>query len=550
MEDHAVTEPASPAAPPAWVTKRDGRLVPFEADKISRALFAATEELGQPDAFLARELTDSVVHFLTAEADAIPTTVQVADLVVKIVRELGQPALAAAFANGLRKRRPRALQADADVPETAPLAVHFSAADPLPAVLDDCVRQYTLQRVFARDLVAAHRDGLLTLGGLDAPFELAGCVLAPPADLAQGLVETIEDARSLTGKVLAIDGTENLLAEIPDETARWARELGIGLRATGFAAVVNLNAGSPPPWADDLAEGPLFAARRAADQRLPALADALLERLLQPGPTRDRLRIDWHLADRDFQAGSEERLLRVARRVVAAEPLALVFDRPRRPVALAEGIDRQHTGVLLGVRVHLPRLLAQPGVNGDAERFLHKLGSLARLALSAAVQKRDFLRRHRPALSRGFLLDRARLVVTPEGLCEGVRALAGRDLASGGPALEFARRVLQRLRDVLRHDGLACRIIPCLDAAPGLHAPEAEGEETATVKQQLRAAGSLHAVAEGGTVGIALPEERPPSAEQVADWLRWAWQQTDVGRVRFLRAAPTQEQLTVPWPEP
>ena len=86
-------------APPAWVHKRDGRQEPFDADKISRALFAASESLQRPDAFLARELTDGVVHFLTEETDdAAPTTIQIAELVVKVVRELGQPALAAAFA--------------------------------------------------------------------------------------------------------------------------------------------------------------------------------------------------------------------------------------------------------------------------------------------------------------------------------------------------------------------------------------------------------------------------------------------------------------------
>ena len=46
-------------APPAWVYKRDGRLVPFEPDKISRALFATSESLGRPDAFLARELAEN-----------------------------------------------------------------------------------------------------------------------------------------------------------------------------------------------------------------------------------------------------------------------------------------------------------------------------------------------------------------------------------------------------------------------------------------------------------------------------------------------------------
>ena len=86
---------------PAWVRKRDGTIVAFEPDKISRALFAASESLGQPDAFLARELADGVVHFLAAELDdATPSTQRIAEVVVKVVRELGQPAIAQAFADG------------------------------------------------------------------------------------------------------------------------------------------------------------------------------------------------------------------------------------------------------------------------------------------------------------------------------------------------------------------------------------------------------------------------------------------------------------------
>jgi hypothetical protein len=94
-------------SPPEWVRKCDWRLEPFDADKISRALFAATESLGRPDAFLARELADGVVHFLADEAaGATPTTQQIAELVAKVVRELGQPALAAAFTeHGLQRRR-------------------------------------------------------------------------------------------------------------------------------------------------------------------------------------------------------------------------------------------------------------------------------------------------------------------------------------------------------------------------------------------------------------------------------------------------------------
>src|SRR5437763_17091401 len=53
MEDPGIVSETSPAtALPAWLYKRDGRLVPFEPDKISQSLFGATESLGRPDAFL------------------------------------------------------------------------------------------------------------------------------------------------------------------------------------------------------------------------------------------------------------------------------------------------------------------------------------------------------------------------------------------------------------------------------------------------------------------------------------------------------------------
>src|SRR6516225_4720854 len=156
-----VAEPISPELP-AWVCKRDGRIVPFEGDKICQALFAAGESLGQPDAFLAHELTDGVLHFLAAEfAGSTPTSGQIAELVIKVVRELGQPALAGAFAEGNR-RRLRSRQSSipplpaADQPDQG--AFRFAFADHPAAVVKNCLREYSLQAIFSRDLVAAHRD--------------------------------------------------------------------------------------------------------------------------------------------------------------------------------------------------------------------------------------------------------------------------------------------------------------------------------------------------------------------------------------------------------
>ena len=63
-------------------------------------------------------------------------------------------------------------------------------------------------------------------------------------------------------------------------------------------------------------------------------------------------------------------------------------------------------------------------------------------------------------------------------------------------------------------------------------------EPSAPVKHQLRAAGTLHAAAEGGTAALFLPEDPRPTAEAVAEALRMAWKQSDVSRLRFT-AAPS-----------
>jgi ATP cone domain len=553
----------NPPAPPAWVHKRDGRQEPFDADKISRALFAASESLKRPDAFLARELTDGVVHFLTEEADgATPTTIQIADLVGKVVRELGQPALAAMFSE-YGARRDRGKPSPADLSANKEVVLRFAAGAPLEKVLAACVHSYTLQTVFARDLAAAQGDGLLTLTGLESPYELLGCVLGPPiASVTEdGVLAAVEKARGFAGGLLALDGPEHLLAHsvkaAKDEAREFAQELALGLRLTGMRAVVNLNCAAPPSWAGDLAEGPLFAGQivSPAPEQLASLADGLAREFLSPPAFGGRVRIDWHLCERDFTPETALRLTTMAEFALNGAALRFVFDRARRPVSLAEGVDRQHPAVLLTVGVHLPRLAEQPGVDGDATRFLKKLGSLARLALSAAVQKREFLRRQeggRPPVTSGFLLDRARLVVAPVGLDAVVTAFTGGGLCSGKESLDFGKQIVQALRDVLRQDGGACRLGTCLDGpddfrlgdgkptigqAAGLTAWDA----TAPPKHQLRAAGALHALAEGGTAALILPEDPRPTAETVADTLRSAWKQTDVNRIRLLRGGNTSQ---------
>lgn len=152
-------------------------------------------------------------------------------------------------------------------------------------------------------------------------------------------------------------------------------------------------------------------------------------------------------------------------------------------------------------------------------------------------------------------------MVVPVGLEAAVRLLTGRGLCDG-KALELARQVVQRLSDVLHQDGQASLLEVCLDGpsdfvlAAGenqglpktVHANQVAGltawDRGAAVKVQLRTAGALHTVAEGGTAAVLLEDGRLPAPEeQVAEWLRGAWQQTGVVRLRFVPLAPLQGQL-------
>jgi len=318
---------------------------------------------------------------------------------------------------------------------------------------------------------------------------------------------------------------------------------------------VNLNTAAPPPALGFLADGPLFAPPPPPDPRqLAGLADELVSTLLQVDLPADGLRMDWHLGEADFQPATAgaDRLSSLVGLVLESRPLTFVFDRPRRPVALAEGMDRQHPAVLTQVGLHLPRLVEMTGVGDDSERFLSKLGSLARLALSAAVQKRAFLRHQedsQAALSSGFFLDRAVLMAVPVGLDQVVRHFTGRGLGTGGQALNLGKRILLTLRDVLRKDGGRVFLDTCLDGPCSFqlsaNRQRSSLEQVAgltpwaresSVNQQVRAASQLHAVANHGTLGLFVPPALGSDLPQITEVLRTLWRDTEVVRVRLLLA--------------
>jgi hypothetical protein len=560
--------PQSPP-PPAWVRKRDGRLVPFEADRICRALFSASESIAQPDAFLARELADVAVHFLADECEGTtPTTAQVHDIVVKVLGELKQHALAAAYQEKSRARR---VERPADAPRRGEAVVRFTLAAPPDAVQTACLRSYSLQSVFTRDLAAAHQDGLLTLGGLETPTELASC-LVPPYLRPEDLLARLGEAAEVAGQTLVIDGCEHILARsltlgqkkpsrprLRETVARMVSTIRLARRLTGRQIVVNLNTVAPP-WADEGAGGPLFAEQqRVTEPSLCAeLAGDLAEGLLQVEAGNPDLRVGWHLSEDDFAPEANERLVELAGLALSGSAIHFTFDRPRRTVSLGEGLKRNQPAVLMAIGLNLPRLAALvreerlPGTGeSSSARLLDKVRSLTRLALSAALQKREYLRqqaRSTPGLASGFLLERARLLVVPLGLDEMAALMAGHGVCAAAESLELGKSVLRRLREVLEAEGRSATLETCLDAAPwhGQGGGPTCWDREAPVKSQLQALGELHSASGGGTGTLFLPHDPPPTSEQAAGWLRWAWGQTQVASLRLLRSRPPLRQLTFP----
>jgi hypothetical protein len=500
------------------VREHDGRLAPLEPDRISRTLFSATEALGRPDAFLARELADHIAASLAAEFDEPPTLDELQDQVTKYVRELGHPALA------LRYQQGTAFHASDDI-------------EPEP---------------FPRDVVSLARDGLLLLTG-DKPLQLAGLVLSAGLDPSRpdlGLSAAIGQAHRHTGGWLALDGPEHALAALDGNvealTARCLDALRRSLETSGLRGLVHLNIPTAPAWASHPDVGPLFAsfAGRPPAERIRAVADALLDGLTADGAADPRLIPCWHLTPTELNADATPRLLERVTRSFGGPVVEFVIDRARQPAALGPGLSRTSPAALLFVGIHLARLVEQV-TPAEPERFLAKLVSLARLARSAGHAKLDFLRRHGPPEVRDrFLLDRARLVVVPVGLDEAVRRLVEGPLCDQGKGTALGRQVIEELRRSLTSEP-PYDLVAVIDGVPfgfgfGPALParlDAAGltpwDSEAPPRQQLRCAGTLHAVARAGVAAITFPRSDPPAVEDLVGTLRLAGHY-EVQRLRFV----------------
>ncbi|GIW79639.1 MAG: hypothetical protein KatS3mg105_1446 [Gemmatales bacterium] len=499
---------------PEWIRLGNGQVIPFDADLISRGLFAAGKRLGNPDSFTARELTESVLHFLSEASESVLSVEQVDDVVVKVVRELGYPELAWTYASFYR------LGCQARVADTT-----LPADVPLPRIESAAHSDFSLREVFSPDLVALHQEGLLRLGGLDAPFHLAGVVVSPAQDFFQSIV----NCRRFADKFVVLDSPEFWLADDACTSVEpFIKDLHCAVQATGLQVIVNLNIRESPAWASDLVSGPLFAS--AFDQEARRTEIAL--RLFRHLPKIVTIRTSWHLQVESFQPQNKWVLDAILEGHIQGKRVVFSFDRPKQPVSLSRTLDRRRTALLLCVSLDLARFARRRGMR-EPERFLEKLGTLARLAVSAGAQKREFLRRRQndwPA----FLLDRAHLVVRPLHLDRAVHHLSGKELCGDEEALEFAEQIVRRLRDVLAAEAASRHIGVRLDGV-------SPHDDRPAMLQQLRAVAYLHRSGPTGTATICYPSSNPPDRASLFDVLALAQADTTIESIEFLGIGSAEE---------
>ena len=80
------------------IKKRDGRVVPFDTEKITEAVFRAAQSVGGEDRLMAQELADVVVMFLERDFQGdVPGIEDIQDMVEKVLIETGHAKTAKAY---------------------------------------------------------------------------------------------------------------------------------------------------------------------------------------------------------------------------------------------------------------------------------------------------------------------------------------------------------------------------------------------------------------------------------------------------------------------
>ncbi len=159
-----------------FIRKRDGRVVPFDPEKITDAIFRAAVAVGGSDRTQAAAVTESVVSILSIlyKDDRVPTVENVQDLVEKMLIERGHARVAKAFIlyreqhrklrdtevlmdEGIRLIDDYLDQSDWRVNENSNMSYSLQGLN--NHIASDITAKYWLERVYPPEIRESHVNG-------------------------------------------------------------------------------------------------------------------------------------------------------------------------------------------------------------------------------------------------------------------------------------------------------------------------------------------------------------------------------------------------------
>ncbi|MBN3037225.1 MAG: ribonucleoside triphosphate reductase [Candidatus Diapherotrites archaeon] len=159
---------------PARIKKRDGTTAKFDQRKIEEAIYKATKAIGEPDRGLARTAAMEVTHLTDQRIKGTPTVEQVQDIVEEVLVKARHYELAKAYIL-YRKQHEHLRQAGMMFSETEQVVddylkqkdwrvkenanLTYSFAGLLLYISERVVAEYALDRVYPKEVSAAHKNG-------------------------------------------------------------------------------------------------------------------------------------------------------------------------------------------------------------------------------------------------------------------------------------------------------------------------------------------------------------------------------------------------------
>jgi len=177
QEDHVFKE----------IRKRDGRILPFDAEKITEAIFMAAKAVGGSDRSIAENLTGQVIKSLLEKAHnaIIPSVEEVQDEVERVLIENGHARTAKAYIL-YRDRRTRIRDGKSELMDVVKdilvetsrenANINNSPSAKMLQIASAASKQYYLSNLIPDEYARAHEEGAMHIHDLDYYSKTLNCL--------------------------------------------------------------------------------------------------------------------------------------------------------------------------------------------------------------------------------------------------------------------------------------------------------------------------------------------------------------------------------------